>query len=62
MSPAGDKFRQRCRMNPALINCCTIDWYDEWSQEAMLSVAKVFFANTEFIADPEYDIKVRVLY
>ena len=26
MSPAGDKFRQRCRMNPALINCCIIDW------------------------------------
>ncbi|KAL8598268.1 hypothetical protein ACOMHN_035218 [Nucella lapillus] len=57
MSPAGDRFRQRCRMNPALINCCTIDWYDEWSQEAMLSVAKVFFANTEFIADPQYDIE-----
>ncbi|XP_070181014.1 dynein axonemal heavy chain 6-like [Littorina saxatilis] len=57
MSPAGDKFRQRCRMNPALINCCTIDWYDEWSEEAMLSVAKVFFSNTEFIADPEYDIE-----
>lgn len=58
MSPAGDKFRQRCRMNPALINCCTIDWYDEWSQEAMLSVARVFFTNTEFIADPQYDIEV----
>ncbi|KAK7488391.1 hypothetical protein BaRGS_00020365, partial [Batillaria attramentaria] len=57
MSPAGDKFRQRCRMNPALINCCTIDWYDEWSQEAMLSVARVFFTNTEFIADPQYDIE-----
>lgn len=57
MSPAGDRFRQRCRMNPALINCCTIDWYDEWSEEAMLSVAKVFFRNTEFIADPQFDIE-----
>nr|KAI8735296.1 dynein heavy chain 6; axonemal-like [Biomphalaria glabrata] len=57
MSPAGEKFRQRCRMNPALINCCTIDWFDEWSDEAMLSVAKVFFANTEFIVDEiHYDI------
>ncbi|XP_059157269.1 dynein axonemal heavy chain 6-like [Physella acuta] len=51
MSPAGEKFRQRCRMNPALINCCTIDWFDDWSDEAMLSVARVFFANTEFIAN-----------
>ncbi|ESO83512.1 hypothetical protein LOTGIDRAFT_133247 [Lottia gigantea] len=58
MSPAGDKFRQRCRMNPALINCCTIDWYDEWTDEAMLSVAQVFFQNTEFLADPRYDIEV----
>ncbi|KAJ8308273.1 hypothetical protein KUTeg_013147 [Tegillarca granosa] len=57
MSPAGGKFRQRCRMNPALINCCTIDWYDEWDDEAMLSVAKVFFGDEEFIADESYDLQ-----
>ncbi|RUS88172.1 hypothetical protein EGW08_004069 [Elysia chlorotica] len=58
MSPAGERFRQRCRMNPALINCCTIDWFDEWTEEAMLSVAEVFFANTEFIADEtRYDMQ-----
>ena len=46
-------------MNPALINCCTIDWFDEWTEEAMLSVAKVFFADTEFIADESrYDKEV----
>ncbi|XP_069117336.1 dynein axonemal heavy chain 6-like isoform X3 [Argopecten irradians] len=56
MSPAGGKFRQRCRMNPALINCCTIDWYDEWEEEAMLSVAQVFFLNAEFIASENYDL------
>ncbi|KAK3576323.1 hypothetical protein CHS0354_039732 [Potamilus streckersoni] len=56
MSPAGGKFRQRCRMNPALINCCTIDWYDEWDDEAMLSVAQVFFESAEFIADKDTDI------
>lgn len=60
MSPAGGIFRQRCRMNPALINCCTIDWYDEWSDEAMLSVAQVFFQDTEFIANPKYDLEVRM--
>ncbi|CAC5424056.1 DNAH [Mytilus coruscus] len=41
LSPAGGKFRQRCRMNPAFVNCCTIDWYDEWEEEAMLSVAEI---------------------
>ncbi|CAH1791320.1 unnamed protein product [Owenia fusiformis] len=56
MSPAGSKFRQRCRMNPALISCCTIDWYDEWSEEAMLSVAKVYFENVEFQTSREHDV------
>ncbi|XP_023930267.1 dynein heavy chain 6, axonemal [Lingula anatina] len=51
MSPAGNKFRHRCRMNPSLINCCTIDWYDEWNEEAMLSVASVYFSNSDFVAE-----------
>jgi dynein heavy chain len=59
LSPAGGKFRQRCRMNPAFVNCCTIDWYDEWEEEAMLSVAEVFFENAEFIADKSHDLKVK---
>jgi dynein heavy chain, axonemal len=25
-SPIGDVFRQRLRMFPSLVNCCTIDW------------------------------------
>ncbi|XP_077989551.1 dynein axonemal heavy chain 6-like [Glandiceps talaboti] len=47
-SPAGTTFRHRCRMHPSLINCCTIDWYDEWSETAMLSVAQVYFTNVDF--------------
>lgn len=27
MSPVGSALRIRCRAFPALINCCTIDWY-----------------------------------
>lgn len=26
-------------MFPSLVNCCTIDWFSEWPQEALLSVA-----------------------
>ena len=26
-SPIGDAFRNRIRMFPSLINCCTIDWF-----------------------------------
>lgn len=38
-SPIGDTFRQRIRMFPSLVNCCTIDWFFEWPEEALLSVA-----------------------
>ncbi|XP_074097467.1 dynein heavy chain at 16F [Cotesia typhae] len=41
MSPAGDAFRHRCRMFPSLVNCCTIDWFTKWPDEALLSVAKI---------------------
>ncbi|XP_053596859.1 dynein axonemal heavy chain 6 [Microplitis demolitor] len=41
MSPAGDAFRRRCRMFPSLVNCCTIDWFTKWPDEALLSVAKI---------------------
>ena len=27
MSPIGDAFRNRVRMFPSLINCCTINWF-----------------------------------
>ncbi|KAK3932091.1 Dynein heavy chain 6, axonemal [Frankliniella fusca] len=39
MSPVGDSFRRRCRMFPSLVNCCTIDWFSVWPQEALQSVA-----------------------
>ncbi|KAM4770854.1 dynein axonemal heavy chain 14 [Rhinophrynus dorsalis] len=39
LSPAGQTFRQHCRSHPALVNCCTVDWYDEWPEEALLNVA-----------------------
>jgi len=39
MSPVGDAFRRRCRMFPSLVNCCSIDWFSDWPQEALVSVA-----------------------
>lgn len=38
MSPLGDKFFSRLRMFPAFINCCTIDWFTEWPEEALFRV------------------------
>ncbi|GMI07902.1 hypothetical protein TrRE_jg5473 [Triparma retinervis] len=39
MSPLGDAFRERLRMFPSIVNCCTIDWFAEWPDEALQSVA-----------------------
>ena len=40
MSPAGDALRVRARKFPSLIDCCTINWFDSWSQEALVEVAQ----------------------
>ncbi|XP_032314242.1 dynein heavy chain 1, axonemal isoform X8 [Camelus ferus] len=41
-SPIGEAFRARLRQFPSLVNCCTIDWFNEWPAEALESVATTF--------------------
>ena len=40
MTPVGSTFRDRLRMFPALVNCCTINWYSAWPAEALQWVAE----------------------
>ncbi|KAL1763685.1 dynein heavy chain 1, axonemal, partial [Sigmodon hispidus] len=42
MSPIGEVFRAHLRQSPSLVNCCTIDWFNEWPAEALQSVATMF--------------------
>ncbi|RZF38562.1 hypothetical protein LSTR_LSTR006157 [Laodelphax striatellus] len=46
-SPIGDGFRNRIRKFPALVNCCTIDWFQPWPSDALLAVSKKFLADVE---------------
>ncbi|XP_050297987.1 dynein axonemal heavy chain 3 [Anthonomus grandis grandis] len=46
-SPIGDAFRVRCRMFPSLINCCTIDWFQNWPDDALERVAHMFLCKTD---------------
>ena len=39
MSPIGEEFRLRLLKFPSLVNCCTIDWFMPWPDEALRSVA-----------------------
>ncbi|CEL99773.1 unnamed protein product [Vitrella brassicaformis CCMP3155] len=47
MSPVGDALRIRMRMFPSLVNCCTIDWFHPWPEDALKSVATRFLANLQ---------------
>eukprot|EP00795_Rhopilema_esculentum_P000293 gene293-9945_t len=47
MSPIGDTFRNRLRMFPSLINCCTIDWFQAWPDDALELVANKFLEDVE---------------
>ena len=40
MSPLGDVFRDRLRNFPSLVTCSTLDWFNEWPEEALLGVGK----------------------
>uniref|UniRef100_A0A7N6AS53 Dynein axonemal heavy chain 12 n=1 Tax=Anabas testudineus TaxID=64144 RepID=A0A7N6AS53_ANATE len=46
-SPIGDAFRNRLRQFPSLINCCTIDWFQPWPEEALERVANSFLGSLE---------------
>uniref|UniRef100_A0A8D0HWI6 Dynein axonemal heavy chain 7 n=1 Tax=Sphenodon punctatus TaxID=8508 RepID=A0A8D0HWI6_SPHPU len=47
MSPIGDAFRNRLRKFPALVNCCTIDWFQSWPEDALQAVASRFLEDIE---------------
>ncbi|XP_078260700.1 dynein axonemal heavy chain 7 [Rhinoraja longicauda] len=47
MSPIGDAFRNRLRKFPALVNCCTINWFQSWPEDALEAVAKRSLGDIE---------------
>lgn len=47
MSPIGDAFRNRLRMFPSLINCCTIDWF-QVSYCFLVLNSKLLHINSHF--------------
>eukprot|EP01038_Epipyxis_sp_PR26KG_P008413 gene8413-11380_t len=54
MSPIGSGFRTRCRMFPSLVNCCTIDWFSAWPEDALFSVAQKMFDSQKEIGIGDY--------
>ncbi|KAG2454516.1 hypothetical protein HYH02_000363 [Chlamydomonas schloesseri] len=49
-SPAGDAFRERLRRFPSIVNCCTIDWFHAWPDDALDAVAAKLLAEVDLQA------------
>jgi dynein heavy chain, axonemal len=54
-SPVGSTLRVRSRKFPALINSTQINWFHEWPQEALVSVAKKFLSETDVLPEAYKD-------
>uniref|UniRef100_A0A8C5TGG8 Dynein axonemal heavy chain 12 n=1 Tax=Malurus cyaneus samueli TaxID=2593467 RepID=A0A8C5TGG8_9PASS len=58
-SPIGDAFRNRLRQFPSLINCCTIDWFQPWPEDALERVASKFLETLQ-LTDAEREAVVPI--
>jgi dynein heavy chain, axonemal len=47
-SPVGDALRIRCRKFPALINCCNLNWFTDWPNEALVSCCENLFKDLKY--------------
>jgi len=55
MSPLGEVFRSRLRNFPSLVTCCTLDWFSEWPEEALLGVGKGQIAQRDIDLGEDLD-------
>lgn len=60
MSPLGEIFRSRLRKFPSLVNCCTIDWFSEWPEEALLGVGRGQILAADLALEKDLDACVQM--
>ena len=60
MSPVGNVLRLRCSKFPSLVNCCTLDWYSSWPDEALISVSYKKMEDLKF-PDPTFRKKLSLI-
>ncbi|XP_051776026.1 dynein axonemal heavy chain 3-like isoform X1 [Erpetoichthys calabaricus] len=46
-SPIGEAFHNHLRQFPTLVNCCTIDWFQAWPEDALEKVACYFLDDVD---------------
>ncbi|EFC37691.1 hypothetical protein NAEGRDRAFT_81845 [Naegleria gruberi] len=60
MSPVGENLRNYLRMFPSLVNCCNIDWFSSWPDQALHAVAQKFIKSINEVTDEELDNNVEI--
>lgn len=55
MSPVGSALRIRTRKFPSMIDCCTLDWFSAWPEDALYSVALKFLNDIELPSEEMKD-------
>lgn len=53
MNPASPDFHNRAATSPALFNRCVLDWFGEWSDDALFQVGGDFTRNLD-LDEPTY--------
>ncbi|XP_032447758.1 dynein heavy chain 14, axonemal-like [Lynx canadensis] len=54
VSPTGPSFRRQCQLRPSVVTACTVDWYGEWPEDALLAVADSFLREKVDLGSREH--------
>ena len=57
-SPIGQQFRSRALKFPRLISGCTINWFQPWPKNALISVSTHFLKNFPLVCTAEVKVKL----
>uniref|UniRef100_A0A7S1KNU3 Dynein heavy chain, cytoplasmic n=1 Tax=Percolomonas cosmopolitus TaxID=63605 RepID=A0A7S1KNU3_9EUKA len=63
INPANSEFKDRAATSPALFNRCVVDWFGDWSQEALMQVASEYTKHMPLQTLPgeNEDVKHQIL-